>query len=267
MKLLPVLILAVVQGVAEFLPISSSGHLALLGHFMGSRTPGNGVLLEVVLHLGTLCSVIVFYRRDLASLTSGILRLDPPSLHLLLLLFIASIPAGLCGLLLEDRVEESFSSPLLITALLGLNGLILLSAGLLRPRGSARRTPGPASALAGGFAQAIALLPGISRSGSTISAITATGVSQEDSARFSFFMSIPAIAGAGLLSARDISSIPPGDIAPAAIGFAVSAVAGYLSLRLLIGILGRNRLWVFGVYCIAASIVSAAVILGGGSNC
>ncbi len=267
MKLLPVLILALVQGVAEFLPVSSSGHLALLGHFLGTRTPGNGVLLEVVLHLGTLCSVLFFYRRDLAALGGGILRLRPGSLRLLLLLFVASIPAGLCGLLLEDRVEEAFSSPLLISALLGLNGLVLLSAGLLRPRGSAGRAPGPLSALAGGFAQAVALLPGISRSGSTISAITATGVSQEESARFSFFMAIPAIAGAGLLSARDISSIPPDDIAPAAIGFAVSALAGYLALRLLIGILGRNRLWVFGVYCIAASIVSAVVLLGGGSNC
>ncbi|HOF66628.1 MAG TPA: undecaprenyl-diphosphate phosphatase [Candidatus Fermentibacter daniensis] len=267
MKLIPVLILAVVQGVAEFLPISSSGHLALLGHFMGTRSPGNGVLLEVVLHLGTLCSVLFFYRSDLAALARGILRFEHGAVRLLLLLFVASIPAGICGILLGDRVEEAFSSPLLIAVLLGLNGLVLLSAGLLRPRGGAGRAPGPLSALAGGFAQAVALLPGISRSGSTISAITATGVSQEESARFSFFMSIPAIAGAGLLSARDISSIPPGDMAPAAVGFAVSAVVGYLSLRLLIGILGRNRLWVFGVYCIAASIVSAAVILCGGSGC
>ncbi len=262
MKLIPVLILAVVQGIAEFLPVSSSGHLALLGHFLGSRAPDGGLVLEVVLHLGTLCSVVVFYRSDLAGLASGVLHGRRDSLRLLLLLFIASIPAGVCGLLLQDRIEAAFSSPLLVALLLGLNGLVLLAAGRSRKR--AGGSPGFLSAAAGGLAQAVAILPGISRSGSTISAITVSGTTQTAAARFSFLMSIPAIAGAGLLEAREISSISGADALTAATGFAISAITGYLALKVLIGILERNRLWIFGVYCLAASLVCTAVILTGG---
>jgi undecaprenyl-diphosphatase len=104
MKLIPVMILAVVQGIAEFLPVSSSGHLALLGYFLGSRAPDGGLVLEVVLHLGTLCSVVVFYRSDLAGLASGVLHGRRDSLRLLLLLFVASIPAGVCGLTRDSDV-------------------------------------------------------------------------------------------------------------------------------------------------------------------
>ncbi len=266
MRLLPVLLLALVQGIAEFLPISSSGHLALLGWFLGSGATGEGVLIEVILHLGTLCSVLVFYRAGISRLVAGLFRGAGDSWRLLLLLALASIPAAAVGLLFEDGIESAFSSPLLVAALLGINGVILLVSGLLRrerraPSGSG---PGFRHAVAGGLAQAVAILPGISRSGSTISAMTAAGMAQTDAAGFSFLMSIPAVAGAGLLEARGIASLDPADIPVALAGFAVSFLAGCASLRLLIGMLGRNRLWVFGVYCLVASVAATAVILTGG---
>ncbi|MDM7993788.1 MAG: undecaprenyl-diphosphate phosphatase [Candidatus Fermentibacter sp.] len=264
MRLLPVLLLALVQGIAEFLPISSSGHLALLGRFLGSGATGEGVLIEVILHLGTLCSVLVFYRTDLSRLLSGLSRGAADSWRLLLLLALASIPAAAVGLLFEDGIERAFSSPLLVAVLLGINGMILLVSGLLRRRTPGGSGPGLRHALAGGLAQAVAILPGISRSGSTISAMTASGMAQTDAAGFSFLMSIPAVAGAGLLEARGIASLDPADIPVALAGFAVSFLAGYASLRLLIGMLGRNRLWVFGVYCLVASVAATAVILTGG---
>jgi len=126
MRLLPVLLLALVQGIAEFLPISSSGHLALLGRFLGPGATGEGVLIEVVLHLGTLCSVLVFYRTDLSRLLSGLSRGAADAWRLLLLLALASIPAAAVGLIFEDGIESAFSSPLLVAVLLGINGVILL---------------------------------------------------------------------------------------------------------------------------------------------
>ncbi len=264
MRLLPVLLLALVQGIAEFLPISSSGHLALLGRFLGPGATGEGVLIEVVLHLGTLCSVLVFYRTDLSRLLSGLSRGAADAWRLLLLLALASIPAAAVGLIFEDGIESAFSSPLLVAVLLGINGVILLVSGLLRGRAPGGSGPGLWHAVAGGLAQAVAILPGISRSGSTISAMTASGMAQTDAARFSFLMSIPAVAGAGLLEARGIASLDQADIPVALAGFALSFLAGCASLRLLIGMLGRNRLWVFGVYCLVASVAATAVILTGG---
>jgi undecaprenyl-diphosphatase len=264
MRLLPVLLLALVQGIAEFLPVSSSGHLALLGHFLGPGATGEGVLIGVILHLGTLCSVLVFYRTDLTRLVAGLSRGAGDSWRLLLMLALASVPAAAVGLLFENRIERAFSSPLLVAVLLGVNGVVLLASGLLRRRAPGGGGPGLRQAAAGGLAQAVAILPGISRSGSTISAMAASGMAQTDAARFSFLMSIPAVAGAGLLEAREIASIDPAVIPVALAGFAVSFLAGCASLRLLIGMLGRNRLWVYGVYCLVASAAATAVILTGG---
>lgn len=264
MRLLPVLLLALVQGIAEFLPVSSSGHLALLGHFLGPGASGEGVLLEVILHLGTLCSVLVFFRADISRLVAGLFRGAGDSWRLLLLLALASVPAAAVGLLLEDGIESVFSSPLLVAVLLGVNGIVLLLSGLRRREARGGVAPGLWQALAGGFAQAVAILPGISRSGSTISAMTASGMAQTDAARFSFLMSVPAVAGAGLLEAREIGAIDPASVPAAIAGFFVSFLAGYASLALLIGMLGRNRLWVFGVYCLVASAAATAVILTGG---
>jgi undecaprenyl-diphosphatase len=258
-RLLPVLLLAVIQGVAEFLPISSSGHLVIAGWFLGAGDQGS-ILLEIVLHLGTLGAVLAVYRKDILSLVSGCIRADRASLRLLGLLALASIPAALVGILLGDLVESVFDEALVVSLLLAANGVMLLVAGTRRPgtAGVSLR-----SGLAAGLAQAVAVLPGISRSGSTISALVSTGVTPEHAARFSFLMSVPAIAGAALIELPDAPALSHGELPILAAGFAVSAVIGFASLKLLLGILGKGRFWVFGIYCLAAGITAAVALMTG----
>lgn len=263
MSLAPVLLLALLQGVAEFLPVSSSGHLAILGRLLGTRDAAGGVTLEVVLHLGTLLSVIAFYRRDLASLARGLARREAGAVRLVLLVALASLPAAIAGLLFADRIEAAFGDPALVAALLVVNGIILTASSAARRRSGG---VGAAGALAAGLAQALAILPGISRSGSTISALVAAGVDPVRAARFSFLMSIPAVAGAGLLDAGSMGALPASDVPPLLAGLAVASLAGYASLALLIRVLGRGRMWVFGAYCTAAGL-AAGLLMPGGWTC
>jgi undecaprenyl-diphosphatase len=260
MNLLEVVILAVLQGIAEFLPISSSGHLVLAQHFLGASSPG--IALEVVLHLGTLAAVVILYARDIAMLAAGVFRLRRDSLRLLGLLALASIPAGVVGLLFEDALEGVFDSPSVVAFLLVLNGLALTAAGLGR-KAAEKSGPGAVGALAAGLAQAVAILPGISRSGSTIAALTGTGVSPAGAARFSFLMSIPAVAAAGALKAAGgfPAGGPGGPLLVA--GFAVSLATGLFALRLLLRALTRGKLWVFGAYCVAAGTICSVLMLTG----
>jgi undecaprenyl-diphosphatase len=251
--------LAVLQGVAEFLPISSSGHLVIAGRFLGAGDQGS-VLLETVLHLGTLAAVLAVYRRDVLSLVSGCIRADRESLRLLGLLALASVPAALVGMLMGILVESVFDEVLLVSLLLAANGIILIIAGTRRTGSSGVSVR---SGLAAGLAQAVAVLPGISRSGSTISALVSTGVSPAEAARFSFLMSIPAVAGAALLELPDAPVLARGELPILAVGFAVSAVIGFASLKLLLGVLGNGRFWVFGIYCLAAGITAAVALMSG----
>lgn len=257
MKPIPVVILAVLQGLTEFLPVSSSGHLVVGSALLGAGDDGS-LLLEVTLHLGTLFAVVVFYRSDIAALVRGCLAGERPQLALLGLLALASVPAGLLGVLAGEELEVFFGSPGTVALLLVVNGLVLLSTRAIPLGGSSR--PGTGGALLAGLAQAAAILPGISRSGSTIAALSATGVSRTDAARFSFLMSVPAIAGAGMLQAARIQTAPSGDLPLLAAGFALSALSGLASLRLLVGMLRDGRFWLFGVYCVAAGVVSALLL-------
>ncbi|NLP05447.1 undecaprenyl-diphosphate phosphatase [Candidatus Fermentibacteria bacterium] len=260
MKPIPVAILAAVQGLTEFLPVSSSGHLVIGGALLDAGD-GGGLLLEVTLHLGTLCAVLFFYRSDIAALVRGCLAGERSQLALLALLALASVPAGLLGVLAREDLEGFFGSPGTAALLLVLNGLMLVSSRAI-PRGACGR-PGPVGALLAGMAQAVAILPGISRSGSTIVALTVSGVSRVDAARFSFLMSIPAIAGAGALQAARIQSVPAADLPVLAAGFAISALSGLAALRLLVVMLRGGRFWLFGVYCILAGVVSALLLKWG----
>jgi len=251
--------LAILQGLAEFLPVSSSGHLVLAQHFLGVEQPG--IELEVVLHLGTLVSVLAVFWKEVSGLAAGVLLGRRQPVRTLLLILLASVPAALVGFLLGDKVEEVFDSPMLVAVLLCANGIILLLAG--RTRQGAGREIGPVRAAVAGLAQALAVLPGISRAGSTISALLACGVSPAGAARFSFLMFIPAVAGAGLHEAMEGAGSFTGGLPVLLLGFAVSACVGILSLKLLLDVLGRGRLWVFGIYCMAAGTVSAVLLNAG----
>ncbi len=247
-RLLYIIIMAFLQGITEFLPISSSGHLVLAGKAFGLHEPGGG--LEIALHFGTLLSIVVFYWRDLVALVRTANSVKSESTKTIGLVIIASIPAAVIGLAFESQLLSCFDNGALAGAMLILTGIVLLSTLFTTKHGARINLP---RAIAIGFAQAAAILPGISRSGITIVTARHTGVEGEKAARFSFFMAIPVIAGANFLHLIGHSS---GFDAIHIVGIAISFVIGYISLKVLIKVLDKGKLWVFGPYCLILGIIS-----------
>jgi len=253
------LLLALVQGITEFLPISSSGHLVIGQRLLGIEGPG--LALQAALHLGTSLSVLVVFRRDvwrlLRCLGPGGIRQDRRTV---LWLVLASIPVAAVGLGLGRWIEPLYGSLLSVGLSLLLTGGILVASdrAARRAEGTA---PGGWRALAVGVAQAAALLPGISRSGVTIAVGTLLGSRPMAAARFSFLLSLPAVIGAGgmtLSGALRASASSAEPILWLLVGGAVAAAVGVAALRLLLAVVARSHLSVFGVYCLA---LGAAVLL------
>ncbi|OPL19905.1 MAG: hypothetical protein AVO35_00115 [Candidatus Aegiribacteria sp. MLS_C] len=244
MTIAAALLLAVLQGLTEFLPVSSSGHLALAGLLMD--VPRSGISFEIVVHLGTLVAVLAVYRRDIRDLLAGLAKRERESMVLAGMLLLGSLPAALAGLLLQDCIEVLFSDPVAVSAMLMVTGTVLFSTRFIRS--GARSVPGPGGSLLVGLAQALAILPGISRSGMTISAGLIAGIDRERAARFSFLLSVPAIAGAAMLKLGDAGTLDIG-LTPMLAGFTVSALTGYIALRLLLGFLREGRFSMFSWYC------------------
>ncbi|MBD3380455.1 MAG: hypothetical protein GF408_08360 [Candidatus Omnitrophica bacterium] len=238
-----------VQGLTEFLPVSSSGHLVLLHRFFGYEEPG--VFFDVCLHAGTLLSVLVFFGPYIVSLA---VKKDGRSL---LMLFIATLPAVGAALLWGDAIEGFFTDPRSVAFFLLCTGVMLLAAQLRmygqRNSGGVTR---PVPAFLMGIAQALALLPGISRSGSTISAGILSGVSEEEAFRFSFLMSIPAITGALVFKSRSIGAagLDLDTVTVYSAGILTAFVAGILSLYVLRKVLKFRKLYFFGIYCVAIGL-------------
>jgi len=265
--------LGLLQGLTEFLPVSSSGHLALLERFFGIREPQT--LYDLSLHLGTLFAVLVYFRGVLRDVAAGVAawawsraRGAAPEVsqsdaaRLAGAVVIATIPTGLIGVALGDRMEAWSSKPAVTGALLILNGLILGSTRWLRPRTT--------TALAGfswarafrvGVAQGVAILRGVSRSGSTIVAGTVLGLGPKDAARFSFLLFVPAVLGGFVLEARHGWPSGAEVAAPqAVVGALVAFGVGLAALKALMSILASSRLHWFGPYCIA---VGALALIAG----
>jgi undecaprenyl-diphosphatase len=236
-----------IQGLTEFLPVSSSGHLVLVPAVFGFEAPG--LAASVMLHLGTLVAVVAYYRRDLLKLLH--LRRDPEARRILGLLVIGSIPAAIVGFTLADTIDAVFYKPWLVAVTLMVTGVVLLFA-MAVGRGLRRLPEGRwADALVVGLAQAFALLPGISRSGMTITAGMAQGFRREEAARYSFLLSIPAIAGAALVDGIDLAQTG-GFSWELLVGMAVAAVVGYLAIAGLLRVLQRVGLLPFALYCLGA---------------
>lgn len=259
-EFLQMIILAVVQGLTEFLPVSSSGHLVLTQHFLGALQ--GDVFFDIVLHVGTLGSVVVVYRREILRL----LRCDRPALMYILSLAVGTVPAVLVGLLAKDAVEGLFHSPLFAAGGLLATALILFSTRLSRDTNhrlpepwEPRPVPG-VKALLIGLAQALAILPGISRSGSTIAASLWAGLPRAEAARFSFLLSIPAIGGALVLQVLGGEAQGRTDL-PLLIAAAVAAFAvGLVAIRLTALAVVQSHFWKFGIYCVVAGIVAFVAI-------
>lgn len=267
------IVLGFVQGFTEFLPVSSSGHLAIMREILGVET---GVLtFEVAVHLGTLLAVLLVFRKMIARLVVAGVRLlgdfitgkgfsrlpGDADRRLAWNLIIGTVPAAAVGLALENLVEEAFRSVLAVGIMLIVTGFILLiSSRVAREKGRPLSKLGTAGALAIGTAQAVAIFPGISRSGSTISAGLALGLARDDAATFSFLLSIPAILGATVLKAVDLLSSAAfmSQASYYALGFVAAFVSGYLAIHLVYGALKSRRFSGFAYYCFA---VGAAVVI------
>lgn len=255
------IVLGTVQGLTEFLPISSSGHLVVAEAALGLTTPG--VIVEVALHVATLLAVGIVYRDRLWELLRGVLAGHRDSLRYVGLLALASVPAGVAGMMFKEFFERAFDSLLMVGVDFIVTGVILWSTRLVVARGAATE-PSVPGAGGIGLAQALAILPGISRSGTTVAAGLWLRVDPVRAAEFSFLLAIPAIAGAAVLQVADVSGglagIGAGSLA---LSFGTALVAGVFAIRLLVALLRRGAFHQFAPYCWALGLVTMTWALFG----
>ena len=252
-------LLGTIQGLTEVLPISSSAHLILIPRLMG--WPESGLTFDVALHLGTFIALAVYFRQDIADLVmnffSGLRErgFRTTARRLPLYIIVGTIPAAIFGKTMEEPIEELFrSSPPLIAALLIGFGLLLAFADTVGSKKWRMERMTLTSTLLIGAAQCLALFPGVSRSGVTITAALLIGFNRETAARFSFLLSLPIVAGAALLKLGHLlkSGIPAGEGGILATGIVTSALFGYLSVALLLRLVQRRSLYPFVWYRLIA---------------
>lgn len=269
-------ILGTVQGLTEFLPVSSSGHLVIFQKMFGLQEPE--LLFDVSVHLGTLAAVSVFFRKEILEIKNSLKRaagvLADKEAHLSemyadpgfkLIVFIAagSVPTAVLGLLFNTVAGRIFSSVAIVGSMLVVTGVVLFLTGcmlwstcVLKESGKDLSLFSIKGALIVGLVQGLAIIPGISRSGSTIAAGLFLGLNRESAARYSFLLSIPAIIGAAGLILTDAPSASSLPVGPLAIGLLTSCAVGYASLRFLMHIVNRGNLHLFAPYCWAAGILA-----------
>lgn len=264
MEIINSFLLGLIQGLTEFLPISSSGHL-VLGEAFLSDNLDKSITFEVVVHFGTLCSILVYYHKEIADILGSIWdavchpgelqeRISTDSnLKLSGFILLSMIPALIVGLTLKDTIENVFLNPFTVSIMLLVTGAILFST---RFRKHFPNKLKPSSAFGIGIAQAFAILPGISRSGSTISLGLYLGIKREDVANFSFLMVIPVIAGAMLLQVVEMVEVgvQMNAVWDLVVGFLTSFISGYFALKYLIILLRTKGIHPFAWYCWALGI-------------
>jgi undecaprenyl-diphosphatase len=248
------LILGLVQGLTEFLPVSSSGHLVISEGLFGIRS--DDIVFEVLVHFGTLVAVLLYFRKRLYNIIKAIIvaafdksaRYLSPDLKMALFLIVGTIPAVIIGLLFKSQIVEAFNAPRWAAGMLLITALILFST---RWTVDSSKNLNSLGALAIGIAQALAIMPGISRSGSTISMGMWLGMNKSEAAEFAFLLSVPAIAGATVLEIPEMfnASGNAGLLPIYLAGTAVSAVVGYLSIAFLLSVIKRGKFFYFGLYC------------------
>jgi undecaprenyl-diphosphatase len=253
-------VLGVVQGLTEFLPVSSSAHLVIVPWLLRWEDPG--LAFDVALHLGTLLALLIFYWRRWLAMLASTVNGDREHRHLLMLLIVASIPGAIIGLLFEKQAETIFRDPRLIAVTLAVMGIALWFFDKYQPRARTIDEMGFVDALLIGLSQAFAVIPGVSRSGSTITMARVLRMERQDAANFSFLMATPIIAGAGLVEARHF--MHGGIDASVAVGFAAAAVFGLLAIAALIRFVRTRSYGVFAGYrlILAAAVIVIAMMRG-----
>ncbi len=258
MNMLEAIILGLVQGLTEFLPVSSSGHLVIVQKLLG--VDDKGVTFEIFVHFGTLVSVIIYFWKPLWRM---VLSIIPPfkeeyakDRKMIFYLFLASIPAGIVGFSpLKDSFEGVYEKPEVVALLLLVTGALLFLPRILSRRKGQREIKAP-SALAMGVGQALAILPGISRSGSTIVSGMLAGTKSSDAAEFSFLMAIPAIAAAALLEFRKLEGVESALLQNYIIGAVVAFISGLIAIYTVLVAIRRGKFEYFGIYCLIAGIAA-----------
>ncbi|HEX6256401.1 MAG TPA: undecaprenyl-diphosphate phosphatase [Euzebyales bacterium] len=285
-EVLRAVLLGLIQGLTEFIPVSSSGHLVLVPHFLGIETPG--IAFDVALHLGTFAAVVLYFRTDLKLMLAAVFGIGDPVLipyhrRLAALLAVGSVPVAIIGVLLGDVVEAAFESPTTAaTFLIATGALLVLGEAARTRRGgiTAARPPtdrkqimvgydagdhegmtldriGIRHALIIGVGQCFALFPGVSRSGTTIATGMGAGLTRPAATRFSFLLALPALVGATIVSLPDLTAGNRVFGAPAiAAGILAAFVSGYLAIRWLLALVARDRLTGFAVYCVVVGVAS-----------
>ena len=245
MEFVEIIILGILQGLTEFLPISSSGHL-VLGQYL-LKINSAGILMEVILHIGTLFSILVYYRKDMVELLNGMIKNTNDAREYIFYIVISTIPAVIVGLLFDHYVESLFTIST-VSILFIFTGLVLYSTKRFTLSKGATITV--YVALFMGLAQMFAIMPGISRSGMTISMALFLGIAHKDAAKFSFFMAIPILIGAGVLQIKDLHVLEIEKLNLLFVGFVSSFISGLIAIDILIKLLSKNHFWKFSIYCI-----------------
>jgi len=264
MSVLQAVILGVVQGLTEFVPVSSSGHLVLVPHLLGWHFDHvQAFIFDVLVQWGTLVAVCIYFRRDLirivrafvAAVGRGAFFADPDA-RMGWYLIVATIPAVVVGLLARHAVEAAFASPRFTGLFLLVTTLLLVIAERVGQRNRTVDRMNWLDAFWVGCFQVLALLPGVSRSGATIAGGMIRNLDRPAAARFSFLMSVPVMLGAGVLALKEMAAMPGlGEfLLPLSAGFFSALVSGYIAIRWLIGYLGRHSLFVFAGYCLLAGL-------------
>jgi undecaprenyl-diphosphatase len=270
LELIEAVILGVVQGLTEFLPVSSSGHLLLGQYFLGLDQDRFGLSFDVALHMGTLVAVLSYFWRDLIRMALAFLRsfghrdlVNDPDQRLAYLVVASTIPAALIGFLFEGFFENAVRSPWVVVINFVLVGVLFLVAEAAGSRSRRASKLGFGEAVGIGLAQATALVPGVSRSGATITLGLFLGLRREEAAKFSFLMSVPIIAGAGGLELAEViaSGMSTHEAVLFATGFVTSALVGYFTIRFLIDYLTRHSLRAFAYYRFAVAAIVTVVLV------
>ncbi len=261
MTALKSIILGIVQGLTEFLPVSSSGHLVIFQKLLKFNDPG--VLFEIAVHLGTLVAVIIYFRKDIWEIIQSIFnwRKDAPenikyAHHLLFHLIIASVITAIIGFAFKDIFESLFENTVLVGFMLIITGGILFASDKIR--NTTKKKMSVPSSLLVGFAQSIAIIPGISRSGATITTGIFTGRTRDLATRFSFLLSIPAILGATILKIKNMQSAMSSSevVLNFILGGIVAAIVGYFAISFLIKMIKQAELFYFSIYCWIIGIIT-----------
>src|SRR5215218_901185 len=274
LELIEAVILGVVQGLTEFLPVSSSGHLLLGQYFLGLDQERFGLSFDVALHMGTLLAVVSYFWRDLIRMAFAFLRsfghrdlVNDQDQRLAYLLIASTLPATLIGFLFEGFFENTVRSPWVVVFNFVFVGVLFLVAEAAGSRSRQASKLGFGEAVGIGLAQAAALVPGVSRSGATITLGLFLGLRREEAARFSFLMSVPIIAGAGSLQLAEVVSevIDAWEVLMFGAGFVSSAVVGYLTIKFFLRFVAHHSLRAFAYYRFGLAALVTGVLLGFGS--